>query len=117
MNFHTYIHQQLDKVVDIEDIRDILYHDLLISKESGTDNLKCLVLGTLRNDSTTKRMSALNKECFHRVLLFLLFLLVSLLSDRQHVDLVKAETLKVKLNDTVRETILGKDYIQQILKI
>ena len=103
-NLHTDIHQQLYKVVDIEDIRDILYHDLLIGKKSGADDLKSLILCALRNNSTTKRITAFNKECFHRVLLLLLFLLFSLLGNRLHVDSVKAEAVKIQLYHAVGET-------------
>lgn len=63
----TYLLEQLNQVVHIQDVRHVGDAHRLVGKDCGTDNLQRLVLGALRCDSTFERMTALYDERLHKL--------------------------------------------------
>ena len=61
-HLHTDVLQQQYQVIDVADVGDIAYDDLLTGQQRGTDNLKCLVLCTLRRNGAAEQMSAFYLE-------------------------------------------------------
>ena len=61
-HIHSYLPKQLDEVVDISDVGDITDGHRLRSEQRGTDDLQCLVLGTLGSDGALERMTAFNDK-------------------------------------------------------
>ena len=61
-NLHAHICQQPDEVVDVEDIRDIVYAHLFMGEQSGTDHLQSLVLRSLRHNGSAETVSAFDDK-------------------------------------------------------
>ena len=55
------LHQQI-QVAHIENVGNIGYAHNIVSKQRGTNHLQGFVLGTLRLDGSTERMSSFNDE-------------------------------------------------------
>ena len=67
----TYLLEQLNQVVHIQDVRHVGDAHRLVGKDCGTDNLQGLVLGALRCDSTFERMTALYDERLHKLVYYI----------------------------------------------
>ena len=61
-DLHTHICQQFDKVVDIKDIRDIVYAHFLFGEQGGTNHLQSLVLRSLRHNGSAETVSAFDDK-------------------------------------------------------
>ena len=59
---HPNVLEQLDEVVDVTNVGNILYGDLVTGQQRGTDNLQRLVLGALWLDGATQQVSAFYLE-------------------------------------------------------
>ena len=66
-DLHAYILEQLDEVHHVSDLRNVVNGHLLACQQRGANHLQGLVLGTLRIDSSAKRVSSLNDKCCHIV--------------------------------------------------
>ena len=62
LHLHANVLQQLDEVVDVADVGDIMDGYCLGGEQRCTDDLQCLVLGSLRSDITFERMAAFYLE-------------------------------------------------------
>ena len=62
---HAYRSEQVDEVIDVQDIRQVVYHDRLFSQEHSTKYLQCLVFRALWGDGSMEFMSAFDYKCCH----------------------------------------------------
>ena len=67
----TYLLEQLNQVVHIQDVRHVGDAHRFVGKDCGTDNLQRLVLGALRCDSTFERMTALYDKRLHKLVYYI----------------------------------------------
>ena len=67
----TYLLEQLNQIVHIQNVRHVADAHRLAGKDCGTDNLQSLVLGALRCDSTFERMTALYDERLHKLVYYI----------------------------------------------
>jgi hypothetical protein len=58
-NLDAHSLKQKDEILDVQNLRDIGYPDLLLGKENCADYLQGLVLRSLRSDCTAELMPAL----------------------------------------------------------
>ena len=61
-HFHTDFLQQLDEVIDVEYLGNVLDSDRVGRQQRGTDDLQCLVLGSLRRDFALQPMPSFDDE-------------------------------------------------------
>ena len=75
-DLHTYIYEQLNEIIDIEDIRNVVYRNLIISEQCGTYYLQGFILCALWSNGSAQRMTAFNDKCIHDDYFFFFFLLL-----------------------------------------
>ena len=64
-HFHAHVAEQLDEIVHIQDVGHVMDGHFLRCQQSGTENLKHFILGSLRMDVALQAMSAFYHKCCH----------------------------------------------------
>ena len=61
-DFHTDVFQQLYQIVDVANVGNIAYNNLVVGEQRCTDHLQGLVFSALRDDGSTEQVSAFDFE-------------------------------------------------------
>jgi hypothetical protein len=61
----THFPKEIDKVIDVEDVGDIVQGNLVRREERGAEELEGFVLGALRGDVSLQGVSSFDDKCTH----------------------------------------------------
>src|SRR5690606_28437616 len=67
-DLYSKIDIKLDQLIDIDDVRDVVYDNFFLGEQHGTDNLQCFVLCTLGRNLTLQLVPPFYSKCTHRSL-------------------------------------------------